>query len=531
MSTDSHAGSTLSRRTIYALLIVTSAGAMVGRIMDVESKRGGTAMLSANDRSRWCAIRALGDFGTHHIDQVILQSDGRRDPEWNTIDKVRHKGADGKEHYYSSKPPLLTYLLTFEYLAVKRLTGASLGDFPFNVMRLMLVITNVLPMIVYFVLLAILIEKLGTSDWGRIFVMGIATWGTFLTTFAVTLNNHLPAALSVLLATLAAVTVIRDGRRQVWRFAVAGGFAAFAFANELPALSFLTLLGAALLWIAPRQTLLGFVPAAAIVMIAMLVTNHQAHGSWRPPYTHRHDGPVVARLPDTVAADLRQLAISPALMTSLREQGRELSSRAVIEPTRQEPGWMIWDPVGQQRLAIRESAGGFDVRQWGNWYEYAGTYWVPENKRGVDRGEPSRLVYAFHALIGHRGILSLTPVWALTLIGVGIWLRGSDRSLQGLALMVTTLTVVCLSFYLLRPLEDRNYGGVCCGFRWMFWFIPLWTLCALPAADRLVERRWWRGVAWGLLAASVMSASYAGLNPWTQSWLFEYWSHLGWIQY
>jgi hypothetical protein len=531
MSTDSRLGSTWLRRTTYTLLIVSSVGTMVGRILDVESKRGDTAMLSANDRSRWCAIRALGDLGTPYIDQVIRRSDGRRDPEWNTIDKVRHKGHDGKEHYYSSKPPLLIYMLTGQYQVVKLLTGASLTEHPFNVMRIMLVLTNVLPMILYFVLLAGLIEKLGTSDWGRIYVMAIATWGTFLTTFSVTINNHLPAAISILIATLAAVAVIRDGRRQPWLLAIAGCFAALAIANELPALSFFAMLGAALLWKAPRQTMVGFVPGAAVVAAVFFITNHQTHGSWRPPYLHRHDGPVVAQLPGSVGADLQTLLISPALSTALKDQGTELSSRAVLQRTQQAPGWMVWDPVGQKRLAIRAASHGFDVRQWGNWYEYAGTYWVPKNKRGVDRGEPSRLVYAFHSLIGHRGILSLTPVWLLSLFGIGIWLRGTDTSLFALAVMVTTLTVVCLTFYLMRPLEDRNYGGVCCGFRWMFWFIPLWTICVLPAADRISDRRWCRGIAWGLLAVSIMSATYASMNPWAQSWIFDYWTYLEWIQY
>ena len=192
---------------------------------------------------------------------------------------------------------------------------------------------------------------------------------------------------------------------------------------------------------------------------------------------------------------------------------------------------MVWDPDNQQRLAIRATSPGFTVRQWGNWYEYEGSYWVPENKKGVDRGEPSRWVYAFHALIGHHGILSLTPVWLLSLVGLGIWLLGSDTSLRGLALMVATLTIVCLTFYLMLPLVDRNYGGVCCGFRWMFWFIPLWTICVLPAADRISRLGWLRGIGWGLLAVSIISASYASLNPWAHPWIFDYWTHLEWIQY
>ena len=62
--------------------------------------------------------------------------------------------------------------------------------------------------------------------------------------------------------------------------------------------------------------------------------------------------------------------------------------------------------------------------------------------------------------------------------------------------MVLLLTVVCLAFYLARPLSDRNYGGVASGFRWVFWCTPLWLLTLLPAADALSRSR--RGRMLGL---------------------------------
>src|SRR5205823_5996456 len=54
-----------------------------------------------------------------------------------------------------------------------------------------------------------------------------------------------------------------------------------------------------------------------------------------------------------------------------------------------------------------------------------------------------------------------------------------------LAIFVAAITGVCLIFYLLRPIEDRNYGGVSAAFRWMFWFAPLWLVTMLPAVDRM----------------------------------------------
>jgi len=151
--------------------------------------------LSANDRSRWCTVRALVEAkmrvegAPYSIDKVV------REPTWDTIDMVKHDG-----HLYSSKPPLLPTLLAAEYWLIHRLTGATLGTHPYAIGRFMLVTVNVVPLLLCFLLLAELVERLGTTDWGRMFVMGAAVFGTFLTTFAVVINNHLPAAVSTAIA-------------------------------------------------------------------------------------------------------------------------------------------------------------------------------------------------------------------------------------------------------------------------------------------------------------------------------------------
>lgn len=94
---------------------------------------------------------------------------------------------------------------------------------------------------------------------------------------------------------------------------------------------------------------------------------------------------------------------------------------------------------------------------------------------------------------------------------------------------VAVLTGVCLAFYVARPLIDRNYGGVSCGFRWLFWFIPLWLIAALPAADAASRTRFRAAVCLGLLAASVFSAAWSATRPWAHPWLFDYWTGLGWL--
>jgi len=454
---------------VYLLLIALSTGAMLGRIMAVTSVdvQGVEAQLyaqgrkdwqrqrpflSANDRSRWATVRSLVEHGTYAIDDVIQERG------WDTIDMVKHADAGGEEHLYSSKPPLFATLMAGPYWIIYHTTGATLGEQPYEIGRAMLVLWNVVPLVIYFLMLALIAERLAESDWARIFMVAAATFGTFLTTFAVSINNHLPAAVTAAILLWCLVKIWYDGERRLRYFALAGFCAAFAVTNELPALSLLGLAGAMLLWKAPRETLLGFAPPVLLVAAAFFSTNYVAHGSLRPPYMHRSET----------------------------------------------------DPAD-------------------NWYDYSyvrggkqrDSYW--RNPQGIDRGEASAATYVLHATVGHHGIFSLTPIWLLSLVGM----IPLCRRWPAVGMFVATLSVVCLAFYLARPEIDRNYGGMTSGFRWMFWFAPLWLVALLPACDWLARSRWGQGLALVLITLSVMSASYPTWNPWTHPWLWNLLYYLG----
>ncbi len=539
MADQSDERTTRLRYLVYGLLILISCSALVGRILTVAAPHGRTPFHSANDRSRWSTIRSLVDHGTYVIDEVIRRDESNRGGDWDSIDKVRHRGHDGRQHFYSSKPTLLPTLLAGKYWVIQQATGATLRRNPFYVARLMLVLTNVVPLVIYFILMARLVERYGRTDWGRMFVMAAATFGTFLTTFGVTLNNHLPAAISVAIAVHAAVVIWYGGERQWWWFALAGLFSAFAAANELPALSFFCAIGVAVLWKSPGKTAAAFLPAAAVVFAGFFYTNHLAHDSWRPAYAHRRDGKLVKTCSvqpiDSLEAARREL------LTHRPELERDLgiSSAATLDAARMlQPTWKgeeiasrweLSDPKSEQRYAVlyfSRERPAIQIHAWDQWYEYPGSYWLTE-KTGVDCGEPSRLTYAMHMLVGHHGIFSLTPIWILAVLGMGIMLFGRrPPSLRALTLMIVTLSLVCLLFYIARPLKDRNYGGVTCGLRWMFWFTPLWLICLIPAADTCSNNRWLRIMAYVALAVSIFSAHYASLNPWTPPWIYNYLQYL-----
>ena len=519
------------RRIVYGLLIAATAATLAARVFHVESASGRTPFLSANDRSRWCTVRALVDHGTFVIDDVLFTPDGKRDRDWYSIDIVRHKGHDGHEHFYSSKPPLFATLLAGEYWLIKNVTGATLADHPFFIARIMLLFTNVLPLVAGLWLLARWVEQTGETDFGRVFTVAAACGGTYLTTMAVTINNHTPAALSALVAMYATQRIWRDEHREWHWFALAGFFAAFATANELPALALFACLATGLFWKDARRTAIIFTPSAAVVAVAIFGTNYLAHGSWLPAYAARHDGKIVVAIDQSTPVEQELGAVPDVVRRRLDAAQIKLSDSARIQIRPRGTDFMLWDPTTETRLAIVAVGNRLEIREWANWYEYEGSYWLPDKKAGVDRGEPSRVVYAFHTLAGHHGIFSLTPIWLLTIVGLRRWLTRAELRMRGFAFAVTSVSFVCLVFYLLRPPEDLNYGGVSCGFRWMFWFIPLWLLALVPAADACSTSRLARGFAVALLLVSIFSSAYSATNPWSHPWLFQYWSHLGWINY
>ena len=122
-------------------------------------------------------------------------------------------------------------------------------------------------------------------------------------------------------------------------------------------------------------------------------------------------------------------------------------------------------------------------------------------------------------------------MFLLSLAGIAIMLRDKSLGLRGPAVLTMTISAVVIGFYIARPLVDRNYGGVTCGPRWLFWLIPLWLLCLLPAADAIAPSRLCRGMALAALAVGVLSATYGSFNPWSHPWIFDYWSYLEWIAY
>src|SRR5262249_27263216 len=96
-------------------------------------------------------------------------------------------------------------------------------------------LVNVVPMLVFLILYARLLDRVAETDWAWFLGLATAAFGTYLLAFSQTLNNHSVAAWSAFFAIYALQRIWWEKRRSDWLFAAAGFFGAFCACNELPA--------------------------------------------------------------------------------------------------------------------------------------------------------------------------------------------------------------------------------------------------------------------------------------------------------
>lgn len=416
---------------------------------------------SSNDRARWATARALVEQGTFAVGRRDHLADGKYvdrglifEPGYESVDKV----LDPKTNqFYSSKPPLFGVIMAALYWPLYQ-CGFTLADHRWFVVRSIVWLINVLPFAIYLVMLSRLVERFGTSDWGRVFVMAAAAFGTFLTTFAVTINNHTVAAVTALVTIYP--VLMSDTSLSPRALVLSGFFAGLTATFELPAASLTAALFAALLWAQWRGTLAFFVPAAAVPVLALFVSNYYAIGEFGLAYSKFGEGG--GTWYDYPGS---HWAKPPA---GVIKKGIDFCKEY-------EPRWVY---------AIHLFVGHHGVFSltplWilsmiglaGPWLRLAKSRRLP--------GE-----------IFERAVLVFGPVSLAVIVFFGV---------------VTS---------------TANYGGWTSGARWFFWLTPLWLLAMLPVIDRVGRSNRGRSLALALLAVSVMSVSYPAWNPWRHPWLYN----------
>ncbi|HKB02921.1 MAG TPA: hypothetical protein VKD90_11920 [Gemmataceae bacterium] len=500
------------RRAVYLLMLTATTGVLVARVANVEflyepsfykvhptrkwpdKAPNPWPTFSSNDRARWATVKALVEDGTFVIGRRVPDAaapKGYRDEGitftegFGSVDKVLHPE---RQEFFSTKPPLLTLFVAGQYWVLNKYLHKDMVEDKWEVAVPILLVTNVLPLVLALWLLSRLLERYGSTDWGRLFTFATACFGTFLPTFATTLNNHVPAACCVMYAVYALFAWTKAGNRlpsdvrnSEWypqtgvdagpeednpgspmRLFVVGLFAGLAVCMDLPAAAFAGAVALVILAKSPRGLVL-YIPGLLLPIAAQAAVNYQAVGTWEPVYA-KFGGP---------------------------------------------------------------------------WYEYEGSHWAkpklweegkepkPEHP-GIDFADEPKEEYALHFLVGHHGLFSLTPVWLLSLAGLAL----TPAGVRGVAVWLHRLTLLVaaavIGFYIWRT---NNYGGYSSGPRWLFWLTPLFLLAMLPAADAIGRSRVGRGIAYLLLGVSVFSATYPWTNPWRHPWAYQWCEYMGWVNY
>lgn len=154
------------------------------------------------------------------------------------------------------------------------------------------------------------------------------------------------------------------------------------------------------------------------------------------------------------------------------------------------------------------------------------SYW--STPRDLDANTEPLPVYLFHCVLGHHGLLSLSPVLLLSVVGSVMAAWAARGFLRQLIIAGVLMTLITLAFYLSRT-ENYNYGGNSAALRWMLWLSPFWWVAIVPAIQAAGRWRW--SLAGCLLLISVVSVQWSQQRPWRSSWLYERMEAAGWINY
>ena len=271
-----------TRRIAYVMLAVVAVTVVGAGI------RNAPPAFSVNDLSRWATVRALVDNGTYaigqrdeHADTPSHDSGLMTEPAWFTVDVVMDPES---RRFYSSKPLLLPTVIAGEYWLLRNLMGWNMERHRYAISRAILLITNWLPFVLSLILFVRLADRLGGTDWGRLLVFATACFGTFVSGYLTSLNNHTVAAAGALFALYHTLRLHLDEDRRPWRFLAAGFFAGWAACNELPAVSLAAGLFLWLTHLSWRQALRYALPAMLIPVAAYFYVQYEALGSVLPTY-------------------------------------------------------------------------------------------------------------------------------------------------------------------------------------------------------------------------------------------------------
>lgn len=276
------------RSTFFRVLLLLFVAGLTGYIWNVSPS------LSPNDNARWDTIWSLMEFGTYQIfDTPEAAEEFDKPQQLPTIDKVMK---DGKA--YASKPPLFPTVIAAalaparwalgEPFAKDRLIpGAPAVKGSIQIYsKIALILFNVVPFLMVLWLYERFLEQRRLTGEVWAYCLLAMSFGTLVTGYLVTLNNHTQAASFAFLAAILLLEL--NDRADKWTYLALGSALGWTAVNEFPAGALIILAFALAWWREPKLALWYFLPPILLFAIALFVTNYLAIGSLKPAYLQKH---------------------------------------------------------------------------------------------------------------------------------------------------------------------------------------------------------------------------------------------------
>lgn len=228
---------------------------------------------TTNTRSRIITVERLVERGT-----MAHVAPGDTTPFELSIDAAM---VDGK--LYSSKPPNYPYVMAGQAWLMRQLTGLSFYPHRKDYIRMLTIVNQVLPYTVLLILLLLFTRFYTTDRFTLFFILLMASVGSLVYGYAVTINNHTPAAIGFFTAFFLAWLILQQGRTAWWYYALFGLVASYSASIDLPGGAI-----AAVLWLLLlRHSWRGAIVAGLVALIPIattLGTYYAITGSIKPFY-------------------------------------------------------------------------------------------------------------------------------------------------------------------------------------------------------------------------------------------------------
>ena len=360
--------------------------------------------------------------------------------------------------------PLLGVVAAYYQLA-KKPFALSLNGESVITTRILLLVVN-LPLLAIFLLFTIsCIDRVGCTRWTRFAVASATCFATMLLPLTSTLNYQLPAA------TATAVTL--------WLYLYAGD--KLSLNDHLPPKLWITA-GLAATLAASCQFF------AWIILLPWLVL----FGRLDPQETNRF-----------LIGTGMGLAVAIGTWLVLLQQTNTAQSIAQTQAT------SVNLPADAEPAFKQLALGNITADS------------IAHDSHANNRSNP--FANAFHALGGHHGLFSLTPVWLLLPVALAMSLRLEPRDFQELALVVAVITtagVLLQTGYLLFTADNSQPNLYASG---LIWMTPLWLVIMIPFIEQFEDSRRFRSFAMLLIGISILSALSAFPSISTQPWPYHLW--------